>query len=95
MVALLSGIAHSREALGQSEPHSKNRDPVSVLRVRTSWSLVSLPLSSSQFCPLAPYCHVLPSWYLTATSAAPALRFPSRLESSPVGTVSLLYQGTT
>ena len=56
-MALLSGIALSLEALGRYGRLSKNRDPVSVLRVRTSWLLASLPLSSSRFCPLVPYYH--------------------------------------
>jgi len=68
-VALLSRIALSLEALGRYGRLSQNRDPVSVLRVRTSWSLASLPLSPSRFRPLASYCRVLPSWRLTATSA--------------------------
>jgi len=46
-VALLSGIALSPELLGRYGRHSKNRDPVSVLRVRTSRSLASFPSPAS------------------------------------------------
>jgi len=56
-VALLSGIALSPELLGRYGRHSKNRDPVSVLPVRTSWILASLPSPASHALdPLAPYC---------------------------------------
>ena len=58
LVALLSGIALSPELLGRYGRHSKNRDPVSVLRVRTSWLLASLPSPASHALdPLAPYCY--------------------------------------
>jgi len=57
-VALLSGIALSPELLGRYGRHSKNRDPGSVLRVRTAWLLVSLPSPASHALdPLAPYCY--------------------------------------
>ena len=60
LVALLSGIALSPELLGRYSRHSKNRDPVSVPRVRTSRSLASLPTAASHASdPLAPYCYVL------------------------------------
>jgi len=69
-VALLSGIALSPELLGRYGRHSKNRDPVSVLRVRTSWLLASLPSPASHALdPLAPYCYTLLSWHLTAPSS--------------------------
>jgi len=61
LVALLSGIALSPELLGRYGRRSKNRDPVSVLRVRTSRSLASLPTPASHALdPLASYCYVLP-----------------------------------
>jgi len=57
-VALLSGIALSPELLSRYGWHSKNCDPVSVLRVRTSWLLASLPSPASHVLdPLAPYCY--------------------------------------
>jgi len=60
LVALLSGIALSPELLGRYGRHSKNRDPVSVLRVRTSRSLASLPSPASHASdPLVSYCYVL------------------------------------
>ena len=59
-MALLSGFALSPELLGRYGRHSKNRDPVSVLRVCTSQSLASLPSPASHtFDPLAPYCYTL------------------------------------
>ena len=65
LVALLSGIALSPELLGRHGRHSKNRDPVSVLRVRTSWFLASLPTPASHASdPLAPYSYALFSWHL-------------------------------
>jgi len=61
LVALLSGIAVSPELLGRYGRYSKNCDPVSVLRVRTSRSLASPPSPASHASdPLAPYCYVLP-----------------------------------
>ena len=61
LVALLSGIALSPELLGRNGRHSKNRDPVSVLRVRTSRSLASLPSPASHVLdPLVPYCYAPP-----------------------------------
>jgi len=61
LVALLSGVALSPELLGRYGRYSKNRDPVSVLRVRTSRSLASPPSPASLASdPLAPYCYVLP-----------------------------------
>jgi len=58
LVALLSGIALSPELLGRYGRFSKNRDLVVVLRVRTSWSLASLPSPASHALdPLAPYCY--------------------------------------
>ena len=58
LVALLSGIALSPEMLGRYGRCSKNRDLVSVLRVRTSWSPASLPFPASHALdPLAPYCY--------------------------------------
>jgi len=57
LVALLSGIALSPEVHGRYGRLSKNRDLVSVLRVRTSWSSASLPSPASHALdPLAPYC---------------------------------------
>ena len=56
-MALLSGIALSPELLGRNGQRSKNRDLVSVLRVRTSWSSASPPSPASHALdPLAPYC---------------------------------------
>jgi len=56
-VALLCGIALSPELLGGYGRHSKDRNPVSVLSVRTSWLLASLPSPASPVLdPLAPYC---------------------------------------
>ena len=44
--------------VGQYGRFSKNRDLVSVLRVRTSWSSASLPSPASHALgPLAPYCY--------------------------------------
>ena len=61
LVALLSGIALSPEVLGRYGRHGKYRDPVSVLRVRTSRSLASLPTPASHASdPLARYCYALP-----------------------------------
>jgi len=61
LVAQLSGIALSADVLGRYGRFSKNCDPVSVLRVRTSWSLASLPTPASHALdPLAPYCYVPP-----------------------------------
>ena len=58
MVALLSGIALRPELLGRYGRHSKSRDLVSVLRVRTSWLLASLLSPASHALdPLAPYCY--------------------------------------
>jgi len=87
-VALLSGIALSHELLGRYGRHSNNRDPVSVLRVRTSRSLASLPSPASHTSdPLAPYCYTLPAgtllrsgWHPTPTSP---LLAPSLLSGSP------------
>ena len=47
LVALLSGTALSPELLGRYGRRSKNRDPVSDLRVRTSRSLASLASPAS------------------------------------------------
>jgi len=59
LVALLSGIALSPELLGRYGRQSKNRDPVSVLRVRTSWLLGSLPSPASHALDLlALYCYM-------------------------------------
>jgi len=59
LVALLSGIALSPELLGRYGRHSKNRDPVSVLCVRTSRSLASLPSPAShELDPFAQYCYI-------------------------------------
>ena len=61
LVALLSGIALSPELLGRYGRYSKGHDPVSVLCVRTSRSLASLPTPASHASdPLAPYCYTLP-----------------------------------
>jgi len=61
LVALLSGIALSLELLGRYSRRSKNRDPVSVLRVRTSRSLASPPSPAPHgLDPLAPYCYAPP-----------------------------------
>ena len=58
LVALLAGITLSPELLGRYGRHSKNRDPVSVLHVRTSWLLASLPSPASHALdPLALFCH--------------------------------------
>jgi len=58
LVAVLSGIALSPELLGQNGRRSNNRDPVSVPRVRTSWSSASAPSPASHVLdPLAPYCY--------------------------------------
>ena len=65
LVALLSGIALSPELLGRYGRYSKNRDLVSVLRVRTSRSLASPPSPASHALdPPAPYCYALFSWHL-------------------------------
>jgi len=57
LVALLSGIALSPELLSRYGRLSKNRELVSVLRVRTSWSSAHLPSPASHALdPLAPYC---------------------------------------
>ena len=57
-MALLSGIALSPELLGRYGRQSKNRDLVSVLRVRTSWLLASPPSPAPHALdPLAPYCY--------------------------------------
>jgi len=70
-VALLAGIALSPELLGRYSRHSQNRNPVSVLRVRTSWLLASLPSPASHALdPLAPYCYTLLGWHLTAPSSS-------------------------
>jgi len=59
LVALLSGIALSPEVLGRYGRFSKSRDLVSVLRVRTSRLLASLPSPASHALdPLAPYCYI-------------------------------------
>jgi len=59
LLALLSGIALFPELQVLYGQHSKNCDPVSVLRVRTSRSLASLPSPASHASdPLAPYCYV-------------------------------------
>jgi len=87
-VALLSGIALLPELRGRYGRLSKNRDRVSVLRVRTSRSLASLPSPAShESDQLAPYCYTLPagtllpsSWHLTAPSP---LLAPSLLSGSP------------
>jgi len=64
-VALLSGIALSPELQDRYGRHLKNCDPVSVLRVRTSRSLASLPSPAPHALdPLAPYCYALSSWHL-------------------------------
>jgi len=58
LVALLSGIALSPEVLGRNGRISKDRDVVSVLRARSSWSSASLPSPASHALdPLAPYCY--------------------------------------
>jgi len=67
-VALLSGIALPPELLGRYGRCSKNGDLVSVLCVRTSWCLASLPSPASHgyirmhrtaTSQLAPYCLLL------------------------------------
>ena len=67
-MALLSGIALSPELLGRYGRRSKNRDPVSVLRIRISWLGVSIsspashaldPLAPNCYAELAPYCPLL------------------------------------
>ena len=94
MVALLSGIALSPELLGRYGRHWKNRDPVSVLRVRTSWLLASLPSPASHALdPLAPYCYTLFAGTILPTTSPPPpplLGSPSRPGSLPVVTLSLL-----
>ena len=85
-MALLCGIALSPELLGRYGRQSKNRDLVSVLSVRTSWLLASLPSPASHASdPLAPYCYTLFSWHLTAhptsTSASPLVSLSSGIPS--------------
>ena len=64
LVALLSGIALSPELLSRYGRLSKNRELVSVLRVRTSWSSAHLPSPASHALdPLAPYCCALFGWH--------------------------------
>lgn len=57
-MTLLSGSALSPELLGRYSQLSKDCDPVSVLRVPTAWSLVSLP---------SPASHTLDLLHHTAT----------------------------
>jgi len=76
-VALLSGIALSPELLGRYGRHTKSRDPVSVLRVRTS-RLFGEP-SSSRFPRVGSACTVLLHplcWHLTAVQLAPYCPVP-------------------
>jgi len=83
--ALLSGIALSPELLGQYGRLSKNRDPVSVLRIGTSRSLASRPSPASHVLhPLAPICYVLPlAGTLSATSAGTLLPLTIAVTSTP------------
>ena len=81
-MALPSGIARSPVLLGRYGWHSKNRDPVSGLCVRTSWFLVSLPSPASHgqisfnrtaTPQLAPYCLLLlPSPRVSLLSRIPS-----------------------
>jgi len=84
-VALLSGIARSRELRGRYSWHSKNCHPVSVLRLHTSQSLSSLPSPASHLLdPLSPYCYTLPALILlplAATLSDPFLLLPPALPS--------------
>jgi len=69
-VALLSGIALSPELQDRYGRHSKNCDPVSILRVRTSW-LFGEP-SSSRFPRVGSACTVLLHPSLAGTLSAPS-----------------------
>jgi len=69
-VALLSGIALSPELQDRYGRHSKNCDPVSVLRVRTS-RLFGEP-SSSRFPRVGSACTVLLHPSLAGTLSAPS-----------------------
>ena len=83
-MALLSGIALSPELLGRYGRLSKNRDLVSVFRVRTSWLLASLPSPASHVLdPLAPYCYTHLGWHLTASlpSSSPRVSPSSGISS--------------
>jgi len=83
-VALLSGIALSPELLGRYGRLSKNRDLVSVFRVRTSWLLASLPSPASHALdPLAPYCYTRLGWHLAASppSSSPRVSPSSGISS--------------
>jgi len=82
-VALLSGIALSPELLGRYGRCAKNRDPVSILRVRTS-RLFGEP-SSSRFPRVRSACTVLLCPSLAGTLSAP-----------PAGTLlSFMIAGTS
>jgi len=77
-VALLPGIAPSPELSGRYSRHSKNRDPVSVLRVRTSWLLASLPSPASHALgPLAPYCYIQLAPYCLLFLPSPSVSLSS------------------
>jgi len=87
-MALLSGFALSPELVGQYGRHSKYRDRVSVLCVRTSWSLASLPSPAShRLDPLALYCYTLLAGILPpsagTSSASSSLLAPLLLSGSP------------
>ena len=69
-MALLSGIALSHELQDRYGGHSKNYDPVSVLRVRTS-RLFGEP-SSSRFPRVGSACTVMLHPSLAGTLSAPA-----------------------
>jgi len=72
-VALLSGIALSPEVHGRYGRLSKNRDLVSVLRVRTSWSSASLASPASHALdPLAPYCCIQLAPYCLLLFSSPS-----------------------
>ena len=82
-MALLSGIALSPELLGRYGRHSKNLDPVSVLCVRTSWLLASLPAPASQALdPLALYWYIWLARYCLLRLPSPSVSLSSGILSS-------------
>ena len=87
-MALLFDIALPPDLLGLYSQLSKNRDLVSLLRGRTSWSLASLPSPTSHALdPLAPYCYTLLAGILLppagTLSASSPLLAPLLLSGSP------------
>jgi len=87
-VALLSGIALSPELQDRYGRHLKNSDPVSVVRVRTSWLFGEL--SASHFPRVGSTCTILLHPSLAATVSAPSAGTPLPLTMAGTSTAAWL-----